>query len=75
MDWCESHGNSGATLSGDMKSNHRMSGSFAGNKSYLPEKPCVACGRVMTWRKKWAKNWAEVKFCSDRCRGNSRKQT
>lgn len=22
----------------------------------------------MTWRKQWAKNWAEVKFCSDACR-------
>lgn len=22
----------------------------------------------MTWRKNWAKNWDEVKFCSDACR-------
>lgn len=22
----------------------------------------------MTWRKKWANNWAEVKYCSDACR-------
>jgi Protein of unknown function (DUF3253)/Uncharacterized protein conserved in bacteria (DUF2256) len=22
----------------------------------------------MQWRKAWAKNWAEVKYCSDRCR-------
>ena len=22
----------------------------------------------MTWRKGWAKNWDEVKFCSDACR-------
>ena len=22
----------------------------------------------MTWRKAWAKNWDEVKFCSDACR-------
>jgi hypothetical protein len=34
----------------------------------LPTKLCVACGRVMTWRKKWEKNWAEVKYCSDACR-------
>ena len=32
------------------------------------EKICVTCGRVMTWRKAWAKNWAEVKYCSDSCR-------
>jgi len=24
----------------------------------------------MEWRKIWAKNWDEVKFCSDRCRGS-----
>jgi len=29
-----------------------------GNKSYLPQKPCAVCGKPMTWRKKWAKNWA-----------------
>jgi hypothetical protein len=31
-------------------------------------KVCVVCGRTMLWRKAWAKNWAEVKFCSDKCR-------
>ncbi len=41
---------------------------FAGNKSFLPSKPCVACGRPMTWRKKWEKNWDQVKYCSDACR-------
>lgn len=39
-----------------------------GNKSYLPQKLCKVCGKPMTWRKKWEKNWAEVKYCSDRCR-------
>jgi hypothetical protein len=42
--------------------------SFKGNKSALPSKTCVACGREMTWRKNWAKNWDEVKYCSDACR-------
>lgn len=41
---------------------------FAGNKSFLPSKPCAACGRPMTWRKKWEKNWDQVKYCSDACR-------
>ena len=41
---------------------------FRGNKSNLPSKPCLACGRPMSWRKAWARNWAEVKFCSERCR-------
>ena len=29
---------------------------------------CSTCGREMEWRKAWAKNWDEVKFCSDGCR-------
>ncbi len=32
------------------------------------EKTCVVCGRTMTWRKSWAKNWEQVRYCSDRCR-------
>ncbi|MFM7284370.1 MAG: DUF2256 domain-containing protein [Betaproteobacteria bacterium] len=42
--------------------------SFRGNKSFLPSKPCQACGRAMVWRKAWAKNWESVKYCSDACR-------
>ncbi|ADQ84929.1 DUF2256 domain-containing protein [Methylovorus sp. MP688] len=41
---------------------------FKGNKAYLPSKPCVQCGRTMTWRKAWEKNWDSVKYCSDACR-------
>jgi len=41
---------------------------FAGNKSYLPSKPCAVCGRPMTWRKKWQNNWEHVRYCSDACR-------
>ncbi len=32
------------------------------------EKPCVTCGRRITWRRKWARDWAQVKYCSDACR-------
>ena len=41
---------------------------FRGNKAALPSKPCVACGLPMSWRRSWAKNWAEVKYCSEACR-------
>jgi hypothetical protein len=41
---------------------------FKGNKAALPRKICLACGREMVWRKRWAKNWDEVKYCSDACR-------
>jgi hypothetical protein len=37
-------------------------------KSDLPSKQCATCGRPFTWRKKWERVWAEVKYCSDRCR-------
>jgi hypothetical protein len=37
-------------------------------KSDLPEKLCAVCGRPFTWRRKWAKTWAEVRYCSDACR-------
>jgi hypothetical protein len=45
-----------------------MQTTFKGNKSKLPSKPCKACGRDMTWRKAWAKNWEQVLYCSDACR-------
>ncbi|MFM7533078.1 MAG: DUF2256 domain-containing protein [Rubrivivax sp.] len=41
---------------------------FKGNKAHLPSKPCEACGRPMSWRRAWAKNWEQVKYCSDACR-------
>ena len=43
-------------------------GGFKGNKAQLPSKPCQACGRPMSWRRAWAKNWNEVRYCSDACR-------
>jgi hypothetical protein len=41
-------------------------------KAYLPEKPCQQCRKPMIWRKKWARDWDEVKFCSDRCRRDAK---
>ncbi|WP_201742557.1 DUF2256 domain-containing protein [Novosphingobium ovatum] len=37
-------------------------------KSDLPTKICAACGLPFTWRKKWARDWEAVLYCSDRCR-------
>ena len=34
----------------------------------LPTKDCVVCGRTITWRKKWERDWDEVRYCSDGCR-------
>lgn len=37
-------------------------------KSDLPTKDCAVCGRPFVWRRKWAKVWDEVRYCSDACR-------
>ncbi|QNN44000.1 DUF2256 domain-containing protein [Pedobacter roseus] len=39
-------------------------------KQNLPSKICLVCNRPFNWRKKWAKVWADVKYCSDKCRNN-----
>ena len=41
-------------------------------KKILPSKVCVVCERPFNWRKKWAKNWDYVKYCSTRCASYSR---
>jgi len=41
-----------------------------GNRS-LPTKVCASCGREMAWRKAWARNWDDVRYCSQRCRRNN----
>jgi len=41
---------------------------FKGNKQQLPSKPCAACGRPMSWRRAWARNWDQVRWCSETCR-------
>ncbi|MDE2338699.1 MAG: DUF2256 domain-containing protein [Gammaproteobacteria bacterium] len=47
---------------------HAPSSRHRGNKTALPSKPCAVCGRAMTWRKAWAKNWDTVRYCSEGCR-------
>lgn len=34
----------------------------------MEDKTCAACGRRIEWRAKWARNWDEVRWCSDACR-------
>ncbi|MBL6456313.1 DUF2256 domain-containing protein [Belnapia sp. T6] len=38
----------------------------------LPEKTCAACGRPFAWRRKWARDWEQVRFCSEACRSGRR---
>ncbi len=37
-------------------------------KRDLPTKICPVCGRPFAWRKKWARDWENVVYCSDKCR-------
>lgn len=37
-------------------------------KAMLPHKTCACCGLPFAWRKKWARDWDQVKYCSERCR-------
>ncbi|NHF61053.1 DUF2256 domain-containing protein [Flavobacteriaceae bacterium TP-CH-4] len=41
-------------------------------KQHLPQKICPVCGRPFAWRKKWAKEWDQVKYCSEKCRRNKK---
>lgn len=42
-------------------------------KRDLPTKVCVVCARPFAWRRKWARDWDQVKVCSDRCRAQARR--
>ena len=37
-------------------------------KGDFPTKLCTCCSRPFAWRKKWARDWETVKYCSSRCR-------
>lgn len=37
-------------------------------KGDLPTKTCAVCGLAFAWRKKRARDWEQLKYCSDRCR-------
>jgi len=41
-------------------------------KSDLPAKICPVCEKPFAWRKKWSKDWHEVKYCSKRCSGSKK---
>ncbi|MDT0630280.1 DUF2256 domain-containing protein [Rubrivirga litoralis] len=41
---------------------------MAHHKPTLPTKTCAVCGRPFAWRRKWARDWESVRYCSERCR-------
>ncbi|MCH2159825.1 MAG: DUF2256 domain-containing protein [Oleiphilaceae bacterium] len=32
------------------------------------------CQRPFTWRKKWERDWEQVKYCSKRCSSEAKRQ-
>jgi len=51
----------------------KTSGGGFRNPHNLPVKMCAVCQRPFTWRKKWAANWDQVRYCSDACRTSAGK--
>lgn len=33
-----------------------------------PDRICASCGRAFSWRKAWARDWEQVRYCSSACR-------
>ncbi|MTA92926.1 MAG: DUF2256 domain-containing protein [Actinobacteria bacterium] len=40
----------------------------AQTKNGHPPRICISCGRPFEWRRKWAKDWENVLYCSEKCR-------
>ena len=39
------------------------------SRASTPEpRTCVSCGRTIEWRKKWERDWEQVRYCSTPCR-------
>ena len=47
----------------------------ARTKNGHPPKVCETCGRLFEWRKKWERDWPNVRFCSDTCRSRKNSHT
>ncbi|MGL4610350.1 MAG: DUF2256 domain-containing protein [Trueperaceae bacterium] len=41
-------------------------------KGDLPTKICQHCGLPFTWRKKWTRDWENIRYCSERCKRGSK---
>ena len=42
----------------------------AQTKNGFAPRICVTCGKPFEWRKKWARDWEKVLYCSRRCQKN-----
>jgi hypothetical protein len=39
-----------------------------GREAAPDSRVCMVCGRAIEWRRKWARDWEHVKYCSEGCR-------
>lgn len=53
----------------------RRSGSTPARNATPASKICLACGRTIEWRKKWERDWEQVKYCSTACRRSGVSET
>lgn len=44
-------------------------------RAKLNNKTCAVCGRMIEWRKKWERDWDQIKYCSQRCRRGGLNET
>lgn len=40
---------------------------------HLPTKICEICKRPFAWRRKWARDWERVRYCSKRCQREAKR--
>ncbi|MFZ9291925.1 MAG: DUF2256 domain-containing protein [Ilumatobacteraceae bacterium] len=52
----------------DLRASRRHLTRRAARKGGHDPKVCASCGREYEWRRKWARDWPSVRYCSDRCR-------
>ncbi|NAZ86112.1 DUF3253 domain-containing protein [Kineococcus indalonis] len=51
---------------------HRTRSTPGARGTEPPAKDCAVCGRTITWRRAWARDWEQVRYCSDACRRRAR---
>jgi len=43
------------------------------HKQTLPSKDCEHCQHPFSWRKKWTRDWEQVRYCSERCKREAKR--
>lgn len=48
----------------------RATEDLSAHTDLVPSEPktCASCGRTIEWRKKWERDWDQVRYCSTACR-------